>query len=257
MISLEIIFGYAIAMVVGGVLGVLGAGGAILAVPALIYLFHVPVREATHLSLGIVALVALFGIRSSWKAGEVESGWVFKFFLPSSVGVFLARRLLVPSIPAEWEFLLVVAFAALMLLAARAMLIPKKSDETAAAVGQWGFVVRCLGVGTITGMLGAGGGFLIVPILTLWGRLPFRKAAATSLAIIFLNSILGFISGWNDSARAYLPLLGVFVLFAAVGLVLARRFAGGVSADHLKRGFGWFLVGVGVLTLLQEGIQKF
>jgi uncharacterized membrane protein YfcA len=248
--------GLGVAFLVGGVLGVLGAGGAILAVPALVYLFEIPARESTHLSLGIVGLVALFGIVQSWRSGEVDLGWTIRFFMPSSLGVLLARKWLVPAIPKELDFVLMLAFAALMIFAARAMLRKGAGSSPEKRVSMLQFGARSFAVGGVTGLLGAGGGFLIVPILSLWAGLSFRVAAATSLAVIFLNSALGFVSGWSPEAAARLPVLFAFVGVAAIGLLLSRRMARDFYPDKLRRGFGVFLIIVAAITLLQEALAR-
>jgi uncharacterized membrane protein YfcA len=254
--SLSVILGFGVALLVGGVLGVLGAGGAILAVPALVYLFEIPAREATHLSLGIVGLVALLGIVQSWRSQEVDLRWTVRFFIPSSLGVLLARRLLVPSIPPSLDFILMLAFALLMILAARAMLRKAPADSSARPVSMAQFGIRSFAVGGVTGLLGAGGGFLIVPILNLWAGLNFRIAAATSLAVIFLNSALGFASGWSADASARLPVLFSFVGVASIGLVVSRRVARGLKPERLRRGFAFFLLFVAAVTLLQEALTR-
>jgi uncharacterized membrane protein YfcA len=255
-ITLNIILGLGVALLVGGVLGVLGAGGAILAVPALVYLFEIPAREATHLSLGIVGLVALLGIVQSWRSHEVDLLWTVRFFLPSSLGVVLARKWLVPSIPRSLDFILMLAFAALMVLAARAMLRKAPAISSARPVSMVQFGMRSFAVGGVTGLLGAGGGFLIVPILSLWAGLSFRIAAATSLAVIFLNSALGFASGWSAEASARLPVLFAFVGVASIGLVVSRRLARGLQPEKLRRGFAVFLLLVAGVTLLQEALAR-
>ncbi len=239
------------ALFVGAVLGVLGAGGASLAVPALVYIFGIPPREATHLSLGIVGLVALLGISRSRKSGEVDVGWTLRFFLPSSVGVVAARKFLIPWIPEGADFVLMLLLAVMLLLAARAML-KRRSNEEKHSLSTFQFSIRSFGVGVVTGLLGAGGGFLIVPILSIWAGLGFRQAAATSLAVIFLNSALGFAAGWTPEAARHLPVLAVFVGVAGVGLLLSRRLARNVPQEKLRQGFAYFLVAVALFTLAQE-----
>jgi len=256
MIPVGVVLGFALALMVRGVLGVLGAGGAILAVPALVYFFEIPAREATHLSLGIVGLVAFAGVVQSWGSKSVDLRATLRFFIPSSIGVVLARRWLVPAIPKEMDFILMLAFALLMLGAARAMLRKDGGASREAPVSVFQFATRSFAVGLVTGLLGAGGGFLIVPILTLWGGLEFRAAAATSLAVIFLNSAIGFIGGWTPAAATRLPIFFGFVGFSLVGLLASRRIARGLDAGRLRRGFGYFLVLVAGATLVQEGLSR-
>ena len=160
MIPVGVVLGFALALMVGGVLGVLGAGGAILAVPALVYFFEIPAREATHLSLGIVGLVAFAGVVQSWGSKSVDLRATLRFFIPSSIGVVLARRWLVPAIPKEMDFILMLAFALLMLGAARAMLRKDGGASREAPVSAFQFATRSFAVGLV-------GLFQLIPLVAL------------------------------------------------------------------------------------------
>ncbi|MEN9722333.1 MAG: hypothetical protein RJB38_319 [Pseudomonadota bacterium] len=257
MISASFILGGVAALFVGAVLGVLGAGGAILAVPALVYLFGVPARIATHLSLGIVGAVALLAMLDSLRSNEVNFKLALRFFIPSSFGVILARRFLIPALPAGSDLALMVLFAAVMGFAARAMLrTPSGAAEahrqSSASATFW---IRAGLVGVLTGLLGAGGGFLIVPILLSWGGLEFRSAVGTSLLVIFLNSSVGFISGWSPQAFDFLPLLSIFVSLSIMGMFFGKRWARHLPVPILRKSFAIFLLVVAAVTLLQEALS--
>ncbi len=253
-----ILVGYLLALVVGAVLGVLGAGGATITVPIFVYLFSVPPKIATVLSLGVVGAVGLLGVVEGYRKRELEWGWALKTAAPSMLSVWLSRHFLIPLVPDSADFWLMIAFAFLVAFVARAML--KNSGATGAqgssSLGSAAFMLRATGVGVVTGVLGAGGGFLIVPMLTEWARLPFKRAAATSLLVIVANSAMGLYSGWSEQLAVWYPTWGIFGAIAAVGLVLGRLGAGRISQAGLKRIFAWFLVAVSVLTLVVE-LKKF
>lgn len=246
-----IFLGYAMALLVGAVLGVLGAGGATITVPIFVYLFSVPPKLATVLSLGVVGAVGILGVIEAYRRRQLEWGWALKTAAPSMASVWLSRHFLVPLVPDSADFWLMIAFAVLVGFVARAML--KTAATTAEhSVGAASFMGRASGVGVVTGVLGAGGGFLIVPMLTEWARLPFKRAAATSLLVIVFNSAMGLYSGWSPELETWYPTWGIFGAIAAVGLVLGKLGAGRVSQAGLKRIFAWFLVVVSVLTFVIE-----
>jgi uncharacterized protein len=246
--------GYALALGVGAVLGILGAGGATLTVPIFVYLFGASPKVATLLSLGVVGAVSLLGVVRASGKSEIRWDWAARAALPSFVTIWLSRKILLPMISPEREPFLMVAFALLLVLVARSML-RSGSARVRASIPVSRFVLRASGVGLVTGALGAGGGFLIVPMLTEWAALPFRVAASTSLAVILLNSAFGIWSGWSAEL---LPWAGTWLGFAgiaALGLVTGSRLASRIPADMLKRGFAWFLVGVSMLTLILECLR--
>lgn len=249
-----VLAGYALALGVGAVLGILGAGGATLTVPIFVYLFGASPKVATLLSLGVVGAVGLLGVVRASGKSEIRWDWAARVALPSFVTIWVARRVLLPLLPKGSDSLLMLAFALLLLAVARSMLAAR-SEQRRESLPVSQFVLRASGVGLVTGALGAGGGFLIVPMLTEWAALPFRVAASTSLAVILLNSAFGIWSGWSAEL---LPWAGTWLGFAgiaALGLVMGSRLASRIPADSLKRGFAWFLVGVSILTFALEWIR--
>lgn len=245
------VLGYVLALGVGAVLGILGAGGATLTVPIFVYLFTAPPKVATLLSLGVVGAVSLLGVVRASGKGEIRWDWAARAALPSFVTIWLARRILLPLIPPGRDSLLMMAFALLLIAVARSMLAVR-AEQRRESIPATQFVLRASGVGLVTGALGAGGGFLIVPMLTEWAALPFRVAASTSLAVILLNSAFGIWSGWSAELLPWASTWLGFAGIAALGLVTGSRLASRIPADSLKRGFAWFLVGVAMLTLALE-----
>jgi len=246
--------GYLSALAVGAVLGVLGAGGATITVPIFVYFFGVPPKVATVLSLGVVGGVGLLGLVRAYPKKELHWAWAMRVAAPSMVAVWLTRKWLVPLIPSHLDYLLMLGFSVLVFFVARAMLASSHM-KTAKTLSATAFMLRASGVGVVTGLLGAGGGFLIVPMLTEWAGLPFRIAASTSLLVIVANSAMGLWSGWSEALAPWFFSWGVFAALAALGLVLSSRFASKLEASKLKRIFAYFLFAVAAMTLLTEALR--
>ncbi len=244
------------ALFVGLVLGLLGSGGSILTVPVLVYLVGEPSKLAIAESLGIVALISLVGAvplairgRVSWR----NVGW---FGGPGIVGAYLGAYLS--------QFLSgalqLAIFAAVMLGAAYMMFrqtAPALIDEPDRAF--WKVMLDGLGVGVLTGLVGVGGGFLIVPALVILGGLSMHLAIGTSLVIIALKSISGFVKYLDVMEAAGLSIHWNLVLvFSGIGIVgsfIGGRVGAYVPQDRLKRGFAVFLVLMGVVILGQNVME--
>lgn len=249
------ILAYTIVAVLGVVMGLIGAGGSIMIVPVLVYLLGMDPARATGQSLLVVGLISLLGTLLAWRKGETEWRTAATFVATSLPMAFVGRALLLPLVPERVLGLpksaaLMLAFAALMILAARSMLARKGdvSPETKSVLFL-GFVG--MGVGLITGILGAGGGFVIVPALTLLAGVPMKRSVGTSLAIIAANSAMGF----GAEAAQHTPdwrLLGTMTLIAAVGMVVGSEFRSRASAAGLRKGFGWFVLAVAAVIVFQE-----
>jgi uncharacterized membrane protein YfcA len=244
------------ALLVGLVLGLLGSGGSILTVPVLVYLVGEPSKLAIAESLGIVALISLVGAIPLAVRGHVSWRNVGWFGGPGIVGAYLGAYLS--------QFMSgavqLVIFAVVMLGAAFLMFRRTSSalmDEPDRAF--WKVMLDGLGVGVLTGLVGVGGGFLIVPALVLLGGLSMHLAVGTSLAIIALKSISGFVKYLDVMEAAGLAIHWDLVLvFSGIGIV--GSFVGGrvgayVPQARLKRGFAVFLVLMGVIILGQNVIQ--
>ena len=203
------IAGYIAAVFIGIVLGMMGGGGSILTVPVLVYLFHLDPITATTYSLFIVGVTSMTGGTRAYIKKQVDFKAVSEFGIPSILSIFVTRHYILPAIP-EYLFsigkvdftrgtMLMVVFALLMLTAAAFMILNADEEKDQRRLRQerhgsilplalWG-----LGIGFITGLLGAGGGFLIIPALVLFVKLPMKTAIGTSLVIIAINSIFGFL----------------------------------------------------------------
>ncbi len=221
------------AVAIGLALGLTGAGGSILTLPVLVYLAGVPPREAVGLSLLVVGCAALVGAWQRARAGEVHFKAVGLFAVSGMLGA-VAGAQLTPLVPPP---LLMSLFAGLMIVVAARMLLPQKGPRSLAAECR---PLRCLlagaGVGVLTGFLGVGGGFLLMPALVKFARLPIRVATGTSLAIIAANSASGFLSHLADAKVAWW-LGATFAGIAAAGVLLGGKMASAVPETTLRRAF--------------------
>ena len=252
------------ALVMGIALGLLGGGGSILTVPILVYLLGIPPTQATGWSLLVVGLTAAVGALGPLRAGLVPLRTAALFAGPSIGAIFLTRRLLLPSLPdplmtvGGWavskDLALMLLFAVVMVLAAWRMIRPSllpanapPSSPDALRLGLQGAVT-----GLVAGLVGAGGGFLIVPALVLLAGLPMKTAVGTSLLIIALQSLIGFLGDLGTGAAVNWDLLLPLVAFALAGVLIGSRLSREVSAAGLKVAFGWFVLVMGGLIVLAE-----
>jgi hypothetical protein len=258
------LFGYASAIIVGLVIGLAGGGGSILTVPIFVYVFHIPTVLATTYSLFVVGSTSLVGsLNHIWKK-RVNLPVTLAFALPSFVSVYLSRRFLVPALPDplfQFErFMLpksdaiLYFFAIVMIIAARAMIRNDQPEQGEAADGRpryGSLALDGLAVGLLTGTIGAGGGFLIVPMLVLLAGLPIQRAVATSVLIIAVNSFVGFLGDIHHTDLNWnflLPFTGLSIIGIFIGMYLARFLA----PDKLKKGFGWFVLVIAGYMILRE-----
>lgn len=250
------VVGLLLTVLMGISLGLIGAGGSILTVPILVYLFQLPASQATGASLVIVGSVALVGAILAGQRGEVVARAAILFGIPSVMTSFLVRRFLIPALPERLgpvnkDAAILILFAALMLAAAYSM-IRSKGDrrQTEGPAIQWiaaGFVA-----GLVTGVLGAGGGFLIVPALSMVMGLDMRKSVGTSLAIISMNSAVAFFADLLVRGAPDWKLVGMISFIAVGGLLVGARLRERFSQSHLKMLFGWFVVAVAIFVLFKE-----
>lgn len=256
-----IALGYLSAILMGLVLGLIGGGGSVLAVPILVYLFKVPGAEATFYSLFIVGVCAAVGAMPLSKRGLVVAKTGLLFFLPSVVGVLFSRRVLLPALPGNFDIagraftkdlLILILFGVVMIAASWSMLrkIPagaKKSTSgtTPAKTGFTGVIV-----GAITGFVGAGGGFLIVPALVNELSLPIEKAIGTSLFIIALSSLSGFSGELLAGARVNWALVLPFLVVSLAGVSAGTYLNRFIPGSKLKPAFGWFVLFLGTGMIL-------
>ncbi len=260
------IAGYIIAVLIGLSLGLIGGGGSIITVPVLVYLLKVEPVLATMYSLFVVGACSLVGSVKAYKKGLVDIPVVFVFGSASMISVFIARHHLVPLLPNYFfsighvvvtkAVFLMLLFGLLLMLTSVSMI--RSSGRTLAVVPandqprkMRPLFLQGAVVGIVTGLLGAGGGFLIIPALVLFGKLPMKTAVGSSLTIMTFSSLFGFFSTMAQYTINWTLLLS-FTAIAIAGIFIGTALSDKISGSSLKKGFGWFVFMIGVLVLLRE-----
>jgi uncharacterized membrane protein YfcA len=255
------LLGYFGALCIGLILGLTGGGGSILTVPILVYVMLIDPMIATAYSLFIVGTTSAFGAIQNYQKGFVDLKNGFLFAIPSFIAVYLTRRILVPLIPdtiLEQPFLLtkstflMVFFAVIMVLAAISMLKKKKEVvETVGNIAISTLLFQTFTIGIIIGLVGAGGGFLIIPSLVLFAKLPMKKAVGTSLFIIALNSLIGFLGDVQNILIDW-KFLCSFSAVSIVGIFIGIYLNKFINETQLKKGFAYFVLLMATFILVKE-----
>jgi uncharacterized membrane protein YfcA len=260
---MEYLFGYIAAVIIGIIMGLLGGGGSILSVPVLVYTLGLNPITATAYSLFIVGSTALVGSFQNFRNGLINVKVGFTFALPSLIAVYLTRRFLIPALPdmftvAGYSFTkeksIMVFFAILMLFAAISMVRGSKdSDEQVENYKLNYFLVFIEGavVGVLTGIVGAGGGFLIIPALVILAKQPMKIAVATSLMIIACKSLFGFLGDLNQQVIDWQFLLS-FTGLAVIGIFIGIYSNKYIKGASLKSAFGWFVMTMSIYIFFKE-----
>ena len=259
------IIGYLASILIGISLGLIGGGGSILTVPVLVYLFHVEPVLATAYSLFIVGSSSLVGAWPKYKQGFVNLKTAIIFGIPSIIAVFATRKFLLPAIPPELgtisgfgitkSLLMMLLFAILMVAASFSMIRSKSSNvDVKEEAQQFNYPMILLEgalVGVLTGLVGAGGGFLIIPALVMLSKLPMKQAVGTSLLIIAAKSLIGFTGDLGKSTIDWTLLLSVTAL-AIIGIFVGDKLSKHIDGNKLKTGFGWFILVMGLYIIIQQ-----
>jgi hypothetical protein len=256
------IIGHILATCIGISLGLIGGGGSVLALPILVYVMQVPTKPAIAMTLVIVGTVSLIGIIPHWRQGNVNIKKALVFGSATMVGAFVGAKIAsLPFVTGSFQLLL---FAVMMIVAAGFMIA--KSRQTPAKTQPedlafypkpvckycWLWIpTEGLGVGVLTGLVGVGGGFAIVPALVLLANTPMKEAIGTSLLIIACNSVAGFL-GYLGQVPLNWSLMGSFIVAASLGIVAGAYLARYVDAKQLQKAFGYFLLVVAAFILFQN-----
>lgn len=261
-----IVLGFILATLVGVSLGLIGSGGSILAVPILVYLMGVSPVMATAYSLFIVGTTSLVGGIQNFRKGNADMRTVVVFGIPSIAAVYVTRAYLLPAIPENVFSLgdftmtkniaLMVLFAIVMIAASVSMIRGRKDNkhysEDDIKYNYPMIFVEGVIVGILTGLVGAGGGFLIIPALVLLAHMPMKLAVGTSLLIIAAKSLLGFLGDIKVRSDMDWPLLLTFTLLSVVGIFIGIQLSKKIEGNKLKTGFGWFVLVMGIYILAKE-----
>lgn len=261
-------------VLIGFSLGLIGGGGSILAVPVLVYIMGYAAQVATGYSLFIIGITSLIGAFAFLKRGDFSLEAIIQFAIPSVASVFCVRKYLVPNLPDVFfsignfdvtkQVLIMVVFAIVMFFSAITMI--RTGKNVALKNLMWDEFYKMpfrvpslmlLGalVGVLSGFVGAGGGFLIIPVLILFARVPMKKAIGTSLSIIAINSLIGFTGNIGAIAIDWKALM-VFSVLSVIGIFIGMYAGKFVSGKKLKPAFGWFTLVVGILIIVKELIIK-
>ncbi len=255
-------FGYFASIFIGLLLGLLGGGGSILSIPILVYLFHIDAVTASAYSLFIVGTTSFAGAVPKYRDHLVNIRTGFLFGIPSLITIFVTRKFIVPAIPnilfqsGDFIFtkrlLLLGIFAVLMVLASVPMIRGRRDIHPSRKKYQTILIIiEGTLIGFLTGLVGAGGGFLIIPALVFLTGLPMKTAAGTSLFIIAINSLTGFLGDVLNTSMDWkflLTITAIAIVGVHIGNVLSRK----ISGIKLKKAFGWFTLAMGCWILIRE-----
>ena len=254
--------GYFISILIGLSLGLIGGGGSILAVPILVYLFHINPEQATSYSLFIVGITAMVGSYSHYKLGNLKIKAALVFALPSVLSLLFVRDVILPRIPSivftvnsfevSKNLMIMIVFAFLMIAASISMIRRSTPKEIVIRDGSIRIAAIGLLVGFITGFLGAGGGFLIIPALLFFANLPMKQAIGTSLLIIFINSLIGFAGDVLKGNEIHYELLLTISAIALIGMFIGTYLSKKIDGAKLKPAFGWFVLVMGIYIIIKE-----
>jgi uncharacterized membrane protein YfcA len=258
------IAGYIAAALIGISLGLVGGGGSIFTMPILVYLFRVSPPLATSYSLFVVGSTSLVGAVSNYKKGLINIKAALHFGFSSIATVFLTRKFLVPALPKQVAIgsvtisesvIIMCLFAVLMVFASVSMITFKIRNHGDVRAERNHDVFRLffygIAIGIITGLLGAGGGFLLIPTLVLLGHMPMKQAIGTSLLIIAMNSLIGFAGDIGHFNIDWLLLLKITSI-AVAGIFVGGYIGKEIPGHKLKKAFGWFVLVVGIYIIIKE-----
>ena len=258
------ILGYFGALIIGVVLGLIGGGGSILTVPVLVYLLAINPVTATAYSLFVVGASALVGAFKNMQKKLVDFRTAIVFSIPAFIAVYATRKYMVPAIPESLFSIggfeitknigIMLFFAIIMILASVSMIREngkKKADAEKISYNYPLIIIEGIVVGVLTGIVGAGGGFLIIPALVLLAKLPMKKAVATSLLIIAIKSLIGFIGDVQNMNIDWI-FLAIFTGLSVVGMFVGIYLNKFIDGKKLKKGFAWFVLLMGVYIIWAE-----
>jgi len=254
--------GYLASVIIGLSLGLIGGGGSILTIPILVYLFKIDPKLATSYSLFIVGITALSGCFSHYRMGNLKTKSALYFAVPSVFSILVIREVIILKIPnllftinnfqITKNFLIMIVFAILMVSASISMIFKTKKNTLTIDTNYWQLAIIGFIVGIITGFLGAGGGFLIIPALLFFANLPMKQAIGTSLLIVFINSFIGFMGDLYINTPIDYVFLASISGMAFIGMIIGTRLSKKIDGNKLKPVFGWFILIMGIYILIKE-----
>jgi uncharacterized protein len=254
----------AASLTIGLSLGLIGAGGSILTIPVFVYILKIDPLASGIYSMFVVGICSMVGTIKSISNKLVDFTIAVQFGIPSVLGVFIARRLIYPAIPLQLfslsgimvtkKLLFMLCIAILMFTAAMRMLTVSGKDQDIGLQKEQKrglLFIRGFLVGGLTGLLGIGGGFLIVPALYLWTKLTMKMVIGTTLLIITINSLFSFLTSYSAASIDW-GLLLKFSAGASLGILIGIRVAEKITGDYLKKIFGWFVLSISFFIVYKQ-----
>ncbi|WP_204139636.1 sulfite exporter TauE/SafE family protein [Halomicronema sp. CCY15110] len=262
---MTLILGYVLAIAIGLSLGLIGGGGSVLAVPIMVYVLGVPAKSAIAMSMFVVGFVSLLGVIPHWQQGNVNFKTFMTFTPAAMLGTFLGAK--IAGLPWVNDTFQLVAFGIVMVVTSLFMIRQSSRKPQPSSVGAmarhepqphhgrlptWLLIpLEGIVVGIVTGFVGVGGGFLIIPALVLLGGIPMKEAVGTSLLIIAFKSAIGFMEYLNYVTLDW-QLMLTFTLAASIGMGAGVYLSRSIDGRHLQKGFGYFVLAVAVFVLLKR-----
>ena len=263
-----IILALFLAVLVGLSLGLIGSGGSVLTLPIMVYLLGIDTVLATSYSLCVVGVSALIGSFQYYRKGWSDVRMALIFGIPSIISVYLTRAYIMPALPNVFfhigtlevtkPLFLMSLFAVLMFVASISMIRSGKKNkivdqpERRNSINLPFILAEGTIVGVLTGLVGAGGGFLIIPALVIMSGMPMKKAVGTSLLIIAAKSLFGFVGDLQSDMPIDFVFLSEFTGATVLGIIAGTIFSEKMEAEKLKAGFGWFVLAFAVFILFKE-----
>lgn len=267
--DISLLLGYTGAVLTGLALGLLGGGGALLSIPVLVYLFHIEASVATGYSLFLVGVTALSGAVQNIRNHTVDYKVTLSYGIPSLLTVFSVRRFVIPAMPdilfrigtypVDKNHFILLVFCIVLFGAAYKMIRANEEEELASVEGKiyyFNLGLYAIVIGGFLGLVGAGGGFLIIPALVYFAKLPMKKAVGTSLVLVAVNSFIGFMGDLAGSHQIDWIFLLTFAGFSISGILAGGYFSRFIRGNQLKKSFGWFILLIGIYMLVKETFLK-
>ncbi len=258
------VLGYLGAVATGLVLGMLGGGGALLSIPVLVYLFHIEPALATSYSLSLIGVTAISGVYQNIRKKLIDYNAALYYGVPSVISVYSVRRWVMPNLPkviftvggfaVDKNLFILIVLAIVMLIAAYKMITSANNDgkETEHVVNHWRLAFFAVFIGAFLGLVGAGGGFLMVPALMYFANVHTKKAIGTSLLLVAINSFIGFLGDMRSHVQIDWPFFFTFLFFSITGVLIGHYLATYIHNNKLKRAFGWFILITAVFIVVKE-----
>lgn len=259
------VLGYIGAVVTGLILGLLGGGGALLSIPVLVYMFRLPASIATGYSLFLIGITAMGGALENIRKQLIDYKAALYYGVPSALSVYSVRRFLIPALPTTFftvnnftldkDHFILFLLVLVMLIAGYKMIkhtAPASDEHAGEAIDIPRLATYAILIGAFLGLVGAGGGFLMIPALVLFAHLPMRKAVGTSLLLVSLNSFIGFLGDVHSNSAMDWTFLFAFSSCSIAGVLTGTYLHRFIHGDVMKKYFGWFIVILAMLMIVKE-----